>query len=259
MIPLSSERGATTGPAPGSSPRGGASIISRSSLAEAIAEPCRVLIRSAPAMEVESPRATSWVTCTPPTGTVSTCARVPARNTAADVEPPPMSMQTEPRSISSSSSAASADTNGAATTPSSCRWARSTQAPRVLNTVSATDTTSNSTPSVLPNMARGSRTPPCPSTDQPIGMMWIARRPGSFIWASAFWIARRASLSPIGRAPMETRPATRDELIWPAVATVTPWMLTPATFSARSTAWAIASEASSRLTIEPPLTPRDCT
>jgi hypothetical protein len=55
-------------------------------------------------------------------------------NTAAEVEPPPMSMQTLPRSISSSSSAASAETKGAATTPSNCRWARSTQAPRVWNT-----------------------------------------------------------------------------------------------------------------------------
>ena len=43
------------------------------------------------------------------------------------------------------------------------------------------------------------------------------------------------------------------------VETVTPWMLTPAMLSARSTAWAIASEASSRLTIAPPRTPRDCT
>ena len=45
----------------------------------------------------------------------------------------------------------------------------------------------------------------------------------------------------------------------PAVAMVTPWTLTPARFSARSTAWAMAAEASSRLTIEPPRMPRDCT
>ncbi len=249
-----------TGPAPGSSPRGGASIISRSSLAEAMAEPCRVLIRSAPAMEVERPRAMSWVTCWPPTGTVSTCTREPEVNTAAEVEPPPMSMQTEPRSISSSSSAASAETKGAATTPSNCRCARSTQAPRVWKTASDTDTTRSSTPSVRPNMARGSRTPPCPSTDQAIGRMWAARRPGSLIWASAWLIARTRSLSEIGRAPMETRPATRWEVSWPpAVATVTDCTFTPATFSARSTAWAIASEASSRLTMEPPRMPRDWT
>ena len=67
----------------------------------------------------------------PPTGRVSTWIRLPPENTAAEVEPPPMSMQTAPRSISSSSSAASAEANGAATTPSNCRWARSTQAPSV--------------------------------------------------------------------------------------------------------------------------------
>ncbi len=59
---------------------------------------------------------------------------------------------------------------------------------------------------------------------------------------------------------METRPATRDEASCPpAVETLTPCTDTPATVSARSTAWAIASDASSRLTIEPPLMPRDCT
>jgi hypothetical protein len=45
----------------------------------------------------------------------------------------------------------------------------------------------------------------------------------------------------------------------PAVQTLTPWTLTPATVSARSTAWAIAWAASSRLTIAPPRTPRDWT
>ena len=217
-------------------------------------------MRSAWVSGVERPRAMSWVTCWPPTGTVSTWTRLPPRNTEAEVEPPPMSMQTDPRSISSSSSAASAETKGAATTPSSWRWARSTQAPRVLNTVSATETTSSSTPRVLPNMARGSRTPPCPSTAQATGRMWMARRPGSLIWARALLMARTRSLSEIGRAPMETRPCTRLERSWPpAVAMVTPCTLTPATFSARSTAWAIASEASSRLTIVPPRMPRDCT
>ena len=76
----------------------------------------------------------------------------------------------------------------------------------------------------------------------------MARRPGSLIWARALLIARTRSLSAMGRAPMETRPVTRVEVnAPPAVAMVTPWTLTPARFSARSTAWAMAAEASSRL------------
>lgn len=62
-----------------------------------------------------------------------------------------------------------------------------------------------------------------------------------------------------GARAVETRPDTRVEVSWPPVATVTAWTLTPARFSARSTAWAMASDASSRLTVEPPRTPRDWT
>ena len=102
-------------------------LISRSSLAEAMAEPCSVLTRSgAGAMEVESPRAMSCVdVLAADRHGLHVDEAPPELNTAAEVEPPPMSMQTAPRSISSSSSAASAETNGAATTPSNCRWARS--------------------------------------------------------------------------------------------------------------------------------------
>jgi hypothetical protein len=62
------------------------------------------------------------------------------------------------------------------------------------------------------------------------------------------------------RAPSDTWVWTRLLASWPpAVQTLTPWTLTPATVSARSTAWAMACAASSRLTIAPPRTPRDCT
>jgi hypothetical protein len=73
-------------------------------------------------------------------------------------------------------------------------------------------------------------------------------------------MARDRSPSPIGRAPSDTWVWTRWLASWPpAVQTLTPWTLTPATVSARSTAWAMAWAASSRLTIAPPRTPRDCT
>ncbi len=90
--------------------------------------------------------------------------------------------------------------------------------------------------------------------------MWAALRPGSLIWASA-WLIRAGQVVVGDRPRADGDPAaTRCEVSWPpAVATVTPWTLTPATFSARSTAWAMASDASSRLMIEPPRTPRDWT
>ena len=60
--------------------------------------------------------------------------------------------------------------------------------------------------------------------------------------------------------PIETRAPTRQLAIWPpAVAMVTPWTLTLATASARSTARAMASAASSMLAMVTPFTPRDWT
>ncbi len=186
--------------------------------------------------------------------------RAPSENTATEVEPPPMSTQMQPSSISSSSRADRAEQNGAATAPSNCRWARSTQWPRVLKAVSAMETTSSSRPSTRPNMERGSRTPFWASTAQDTGRRWIGRRPGVRIWATAAAMAREQSASVIGRAPTETELVTRQLCSWPPeVATVTPEIETPAMASARSTAWAMASTASSGSTITPARTPRDWT
>jgi hypothetical protein len=67
-------------------------------------------------------------------------------------------------------------------------------------------------------------------------------------------------LSLIGRAPSETRADTRQDASWPpAVAMVTPCTAAPATPSARSTARAMTSAASSMLAMAAPLTPRDWT
>jgi hypothetical protein len=60
------------------------------------------------------------------------------------------------------------------------------------------ETTSSSSPSARPNMARGSRMPRWPSTDQAIGSRWIGLRPGMRTWASAEAMARDRSPSPIG-------------------------------------------------------------
>ena len=71
-------------------------------------------------------------------------------------------------------------------------------------------------------------------------------------------MARLQSVSEIGLWPMDTSTRTRRLASWPPeVATVTPCTDTPATVSARSTAWAMASTASSVLTMAPPRTPRD--
>ncbi len=65
-------------------------------------------------------------------------------------------------------------------------------------------------------------------------------------------MARLQSFSEIGRWPMEISARTRRLASWPPeVATVTPWTEAPATVSARSTAWAMASTASSVLTMAP--------
>ena len=90
--------------------------------------------------------------------------------------------------------------------------------------------------------------------------MWMAFRSWSLSWAMAERIARARSSSEIGRAPRDTLPATRRPASCPpAVVTVTPCTRTSAMLSARSTAWATASEASSILMIAPFRTPRDCT
>ncbi len=109
-------------------------------------------------------------------------------------------------------------------------------------------------------MVRGSRTPFWASTDQEIGSRWIGRRPWVRIWATAAAMAREQSASTIGRAPSDTELITRQLCSWPPeVATVTPEIDTPAMASARSTAWAMASTASSGSTMAPPRTPRDWT
>jgi hypothetical protein len=178
MTVFSMARGTMTGPAEASSPRGGASSISRSSLALAMAEPCKVFSRSAPALDVDRPRAMSDVTWSPPTFRLSICSSDRPPQTAALVEPPPMSMQTAPRSISSSSSAARDETTGAAATPCRSRCASSRQWLSVVKTFSAMETTSRSSPSEPPRIERGSWTPRAPSTDQAMGRTWIGRRLG---------------------------------------------------------------------------------
>ena len=197
-----------TGPAPGSSPRGGASIISRSSLAEAMAEPCRVLIRSAPAIEVERPRAMS-------------CGHVAAADRqAVDVDqrcrrrtPPPRSSRRPCRCRCSRGPSRRPPARPAprrtARRPrrANCRWARSTQWPRVWNTASSMETTSRSRPSRRPNMrARiahaalavhrpGDR----PQVDRSAAGQRTGRAPAA--------MARDRSASLIGRAPSETSAA----------------------------------------------------
>ncbi len=109
-------------------------------------------------------------------------------------------------------------------------------------------------------MARGSRTPRWASTVQAMGKRWMGRRPWVRTLATAAAMAREQSASDTGRAPRDTRLDTRRLCTWPpAVATVTAETETPATVSARSTAWAMASTACSVSTIIPPRTPRDCT
>ena len=88
----------------------------------------------------------------------------------------------------------------------------------------------------------------------------MGRRFGRRIWARAMAMARARSASPTGLAPSETRAWTRWLAVWPmAVVTMTPETGAPAARSARSTAWPMAWAASSMLTMEPPLMPRDWT
>ena len=223
-------------------------------------EPCMVLMRSAPFRVVDRPRAMSLVTWLPPTGTPSTWTSEPPAKTAAVVEPPPMSIQAQPRSFSSSSSADRADMKGAETTPSRSRCASDRQWDRAVKAVSAMVTTSRSRLSWSPVRPRGSRTGGPLSTAQRIGSRWIGRRPGKFALARALAMARTRSASRIGRAPSDTVAPTRLLCCWPmAVVTTTPETGDSLSRSARCKAWEMASAACSRSASAPPFTPRDWT
>ena len=112
-----------------SSPTSGTGSSSRSSSGRPAALPYSVFSRSACATGVDSSRARSLVTCTPPTGSCAVCSSWPSANTAMPVVPPPMSITVAPSSRSSSTSVASPAAIGAETSSAMSRSQRATQAP----------------------------------------------------------------------------------------------------------------------------------
>ena len=188
------------------------------------------------------------------------CHTAPSRNSATSVVPPPTSISSTPSSRSSGVRTDSPEARDWSTTSSTVRPARLTLRTTFWTAVPAPATRCTETPSRLPSIPTGSRTPSWSSTVKPWVRACRISRSGGRLTARAASTARATSMAVTSRV----RPwiATTPWLLIPRMCpppidTYTASTSTPAACSASEIARLIASTVDSTLATTPFRSPRE--